>query len=272
MDRPKKINELKNIYDMISMKGKKALVTGGAGGIGRSTASAFAELGADVALMDLKDKEDILEQNARDIKALHGVRVITVTGDVTDPASIEKILSTTVGAFGTIDILHNNAGGGTPGSSIDVTLENWQKVLALNYTSILLVGRGAANIMKDHGHGGSIVNTSSISGHIINQSGKLESNPGYTSTKAAVRHLTKAMAIDYATYGIRVNSISPGYILSGLHDGWEQSRKEYHANTVPMKRFGNLDEITGAVVFLASELSSYATGTDIIVDGGYTIW
>ena len=141
------INQLRSVYDMISLKGKKALVTGASGGIGRSTASAFAELGADVALMDIKSKEDVLIQNARDIAARHGGKVITITGDVSDPVSVDNMFSTIIDNFGTIDIVHNNAGIALDGDNPDIPIEKWAKILDVNLTGILLVARAAANLM-----------------------------------------------------------------------------------------------------------------------------
>ena len=183
------------------------------------------------------------------------------------------MFSTIIDNFGTIDIVHNNAGIALDGDNPDIPIEKWAKILDVNLTGILLVARAAANLMKAHGHGGSIVNTASISAHIINRGREGDRySPGYTATKAAVMHLTKAMAMDYVGDGIRVNSISPGYILSGLHDEWDPAILEWFASTVPMKRLGSLDEVIGVTVFLASDLSTYATGMDVIVDGGYCVW
>ena len=112
-----------------------------------------------------------------------------------------------------------------------------------------------------------------MSGHIINRvPDGARYAPGYPATKAAVRHLAKSMAMDYAQYNIRFNSVSPGIILSGLHDGWDPEVLLKQAKEIPLGRFGSLDEIVGTVCYLASDLSSYSTGSDIIADGGYTVW
>lgn len=272
MARAKDLKELKGIYDMISLKNKKAIVTGAAGGIGRSTACAFAEVGADVALIDVKAKENILKKIAHEISDMHGCKTVVVTGDVTDPDSVNKAISDTVKSLDTIDILHNNAGIAPSDDTSDISLETWNDIIAVNLTGIMLVGRTVANLMKSHKHKGSIVNTASMAGHIINDLGPTERTViGYTTSKAAVRHVTKAMAMDYVNFGIRFNSVSPGYIISGMTD-WDPKILEWCTSKVPMKRLGSLDEVTGAVVFLASDLSTYATGTDIIVDGGYCVW
>ena len=274
MDKPQTIKELRSVYDMISLKGKKAIVTGAGGGIGRSTAAAFAELGADVALMDIPSKKEALENNCADIKERYGANAIYVTGDVSDEASVNAFVKETVDAFGTIDIVHNNAGIGLAGDDSDIDIKLWNKVVAVNQTGILLVGRACANVMKAHGHGGSIINTSSISGVIINRIPR-DRRYGivYPATKAAVKHMTGAMAMDYLPYNIRFNSVCYGYILSGLHgEGFPADAFEGMKDTTPMMRLGRLDETVGCVVFLASDLSTFATGSNIIVDGGYCVW
>lgn len=274
MEKPQTIKELRSVFDMISLKGKTALVTGAGGGIGRSTAAAFAELGAQVALMDIPPKKDVLEQNCREIGERFNANVMYVTGDVSDEASVETFVNETVDAFGTIDICHNNAGIALAGDDSDIDLKQWNKVLSINQTGVLLVGRACANIMKGHGHGGSIIHTSSISGCIINRIPRgMRYGIVYPATKAAVKHMAAAMAMDYLPYNIRFNSVSYGYILSGLHDeGFPADAFEGMKDTTPMGRMGRLDETVGCVVYLASDLSSFVTGTNIVVDGGYCVW
>lgn len=268
-----KLNELDSIYKMFALKGKKALVTGASGGIGRSTANAFAEMGADVALMDIPEKKNILEANAKFISEKHEVNTIALVGDVSSPESVEEFINETVKEFGTIDVVHTNAGIACGDNGSDIEIKDWEKSLGVNLTGMLLVGRAAANVMKAHNHGGSMIMTASMSGIIINrQESGSRYTPGYPATKAAVRHLAKSMAMDYVLDGIRVNSISPGVILSGLHDGWPPEILESAAKMVPMERFGSLDEIVGIVAYLASDLATYTTGSDFVVDGGYTVW
>ncbi len=268
------ISELRSVYDMMSLKGKKALVTGAAGGIGRTTATALAEVGADVALMDIPAKADLVEKYCQQIAGMHKVRTIPVTGDVATPDAVAKFMAEIEREFGTLHVVHNNAGVALPGDDSDISYETYNQYVAINQTGVLLVAQASANMMKKNGHGGSIINTASISAHIINRGrpGIDRNSPGYTSVKAAVKHMTRALAAEYVSDNIRVNSISPGYIVSGLHDEWDVGLLEWFATTVPMGRLGRLDELMGVVVFLASDLSTYATGTDIIIDGGYTIW
>ena len=145
-------------------------------------------------------------------------------------------------------------------------------MLDVNLTGMLLVDRAGAELMKRHGHGGSIINTASMSAHIINRRPAMTSQPGYTTSKAGVRQLTRALAISYVNDGIRVNSISPGYVMSGLHRGVKDDVLDFNVSMVPIKRFARLDEVVGAVVYLASDMSTYCIGTDLVFDGGYTIW
>lgn len=273
MNKPIQLNELRGIYDMLSLKNKKAFVTGACGGIGRSSAAALAELGADVAIMGRPSRQQKLNEIAEFIAKKHGVHVITVIGDVSKEESVREMYAEIVAEFGTIDIIHSNAGITTLEDNPDMDLTLWQRILDNNYTGMLLVAREGAKIMKAHGHGGSIILTASMSAHVINRRpAEQRYSIAYTSTKAAVKHLAKALAMDYVKCNIRVNSISPGYICSGLHDTFPQERLDYMASTVPMQRFGTLDEVVGSVVFLASDLSSYQTGSDIVCDGGYCVW
>lgn len=273
MSKVLKINELPSIKDKFSLVGKKAFVTGAAGGIGRSSAAALAELGADVAIMDIPPKKEALEEIARELSDKHGVKVLPIVGDVSSEESVNAMFAEIEEKFGTLHVVHSNAGINMMDDTCEISTKSWQKMLDVNYTGMLLISRGAAELMKRHNHGGSIILTGSMSGMIIN---KLPMNSlsqvAYCSTKAAVNHMTKSLAISYVDYGIRINSISPGYILSGLHDEIPSEFIDYTAQTVPMKRYGTLDEIVGVIAMLATDLSSYITGSNIVADGGYTIW
>ena len=259
--------EFTSIYKLLSLEGKKALVTGGAGGIGRSTVKAFAELGADVALMDIPSKLTDVQRICDEIKDKYPVNAVAVTGDVADEASVKEFVAQTVEAFGTIHILHSNAGIVLPGDNPNAPIDGWNKVLGVNLTGMMLVCRTVANVMIEHQHGGAIINTASKSAHIISGNGF-----SYAATKAAVIHMTKAMAAQYVPYGIRVNSISPGVVLSGIHDNVPVEGMEHMLGLIPMKRFGTLDEIAGWVAVLASDVAGFMTGSDILVDGGQCIY
>ena len=264
------IMELDSIYDMLSLKGKVALITGAAGGIGRSTAAALAELGAKVMLMDIPQTEKDLKTFTDQIQERYGAQAQYVLGDVTDPQSILDFVNKTAKAFGTIDILHNNAGIGGRGDDAGITLDTWNKMVAVNMTGPLLVAQAVVRVMKEHNHGGSIVTTASMSGVVVN------TGPGYASTKAGVRHLTDSLAMQYAKDGIRFNSVCYGFILSGMHENMGlpdaeaiESMYKRFEETTPMGIMGNLSDAVGCVVYLASDLSRFTTGTSIICDGGY---
>lgn len=270
-----KLKELGDVKDMFSLRGKKALVTGAAGGIGRSCAAAFAQLGADVAMVDIPAKFEQMKADAAWIGETCGTGVLPLSGDVSKESSVESFMEQAAQAFGTLDVVFSNAGiaGGVNRGS-DISMEDWNRIIGINLTGMLLVGRTAARIMKRDGHGGSVIFTASMSGSIINKKPERGARyaPGYPATKAAVKHLAKSMAMDYVEDQIRFNSISPGIILSGLHDGWDPGIMDEAARMIPMRRFGSLNEVMGVAAFLAGDLSSYMTGTDITVDGGYTVW
>jgi NAD(P)-dependent dehydrogenase (short-subunit alcohol dehydrogenase family) len=260
------INGLGSFKAMFSLAGKVALVTGAAGGIGRSTAAGFAELGAKVALMDIPATEPLLRQNVQDIEARYGVDAMYVLGDVSDPNSVDLFLKQVVNRFGTIDVVHNNAGVGLQPDNAQISYETWCKEVNINLTGAFLVARSCANIMKSHGHGGSIITTASMSGVIVN------SGVTYASTKAAVEHMSNALGIEFARDQIRFNSVCYGYILSGLHEkfGFEDTDSIYDAmgRSTPLGRIASLEEAVGSVLYLATDLSSFETASSIIVDGG----
>lgn len=274
---PLKMNELRSVFDMLSLKGKTALVTGGAGGIGRSCAAALAELGADVALVDVAGKEKALEENCSFLCTKSGVKADAFCCDVSDENEVVQTVADVIGRFGRLDVVFSNAGiGGKNDCAPYMELSEWKKVLDVDLTGMFLVDRTCANAMKELGNGGTIINTASMSGHIVNKAGRVgmaRHMAAYSAAKAGVIQLTKSIAASYVEDHIRCNSISPGMILSGLHDNMDMNALlDFVDDLVPMKRFASLDEIVGIVVYLATDLSSYATGSDFIVDGGVTIW
>lgn len=264
--RVQEINELPSFKGMFSLEGKAALVTGAAGGIGRSTAAGLAELGAKVALMDIPAAEEKLAQNVKDIQSRYGVEAMYVTGDVSSPESVDRFLQQVTDRFGTIHVVHNNAGVGLQPDNSLMPYEMWSKEVGINLTGSFLVARGCAQIMKSHGHGGSIITTASMSGVIVN------SGVAYASTKAGVKHMSNALAIEYAKDNIRFNSVCYGYILSGLHEkfGFDDVNPVYDgmAQATPLGRIAPLEEAVGVVLYLATDLSSFQTSSHVVVDGG----
>lgn len=270
MDKIIQLSELTPVKGRFSMKGKKAVVTGAAGGIGRSSAAALAELGADVALVDLR--EDLARQNAEFIKDRYGVNAIAVGCDVTVEHQVEQMVKRAAEELGTIDVVHSNAGAiGAGYDDGDISFGAWRRLMAINLDGMFLVNQKMCQFFRDRKKRGAIVNTGSISGHVINRTDGRHS-VCYPVAKAGVLHLTKGMAADFCRYGIRVNSVSPGNMLSGIHEGIPEEAMESMSRDCVMKRLGTMDEIGGAVAFLLSDLASYITGTDLLVDGGYCIW
>lgn len=279
MDNPQTIPQLKSIYDMISMKGKTAFVTGGGGGIGSASAAGMAEVGANIMLMDIPEAEDRVRICAEQIRDRYKVKAGYVLGDVADEKSVTEMINKTVADFGSLDVCFSNAGIGLkPDNPSEMPVETWQKMMDVNLTGMFLVGRTAALKMKELGKGGSMIFTASMSGVIINQnrSGTNSNHMvAYAAAKSATIHLAKSFAVNYAPFNIRANSISPGMFHSGLHQrmGMDTTKlPDTGYDNIPMNRWASLDEIIGLIVYLASDLSTYTTGSNIVIDGGYTVW
>lgn len=266
------VKEITSVLARFTLRGKKAIVTGAKGGIGKATATAFGELGADVAVVDLPSMRTETESVAKSIAGRFGVRTIAVGADLSQEEDVKAMVRQVVDAFGTIDVVHSNAGVFTTFDQPDMPVSDFKRIVDINLTGMFMVNRECASVMVSHGHVGSIINTVSMSGTIINPT-QLETDymVAYTASKAGAKHLTKGMAVNYIKHGIRVNSVSPGYLISGAHHMMSQQDVDWWANSVPIKRFGEMDEIVGIVCLLASDLSTYFVGSDIIMDGGATI-
>jgi len=242
---------------------RKAVVTGGAGGIGQSIALAFAEMGADVALLDLHEAIDTVDR----IEKL-GRRAFSYTVDVTDEPSVIRVFEEILRDLSTIDILFNGAGICIVAPAQEMSYDQWKKVVSVDLNATFLVAREAGRAMIRSGRGGSIINVASMSGHIVNQP---QHHSGYNAAKAGVIQLTKSLAVEWAEYGIRVNAMSPGYIATPMTlPGYEELGDRWFS-TAPMKRLGRPEELQGLAVYLASDASTCVTGSDIVIDGGYTL-
>ena len=242
------------------LDGKVAIVTGAAHGMGEAEARLFAKEGARVVVADVLGKE--AEAVAADIRASGG-NAIAATIDVTSEPQWVALIAKTLASYGRIDILVNNAG--ISGSSVGDPdgLEGWQRVIAVNQTSVFLGTKLAAEQMAKTG-GGSIVNISSIMGFVGGPSG----HPAYSASKGAVRIYTKSAAVRYGPLGVRVNSVHPGYMPPMLNATNANERGEKIAAT-PLRRLGEPIEVAYGVLFLASDEASFVTGTELVIDGGY---
>jgi NAD(P)-dependent dehydrogenase (short-subunit alcohol dehydrogenase family) len=242
------------------LEGKVAIITGAAHGMGEAEARLFAKEGARVVVADLLGKE--AEAVAADIRASGG-NAIAATIDVTSEPEWVALIAKTLASYGRIDILVNNAG--ISGSSVGDPdgLEGWQRIIAVNQTSVFLGTKLAAEQMAKTG-GGSIVNISSIMGFVGGPSG----HPAYSASKGAVRIYTKSAAVRYGPLGVRVNSVHPGYMPPMLNATNANERGEKIAAT-PLRRLGEPIEVAYGVLFLASDEASFVTGTELVIDGGY---
>lgn len=263
-----------SILDKFSMRGRKGFVTGAAGGLGRNAAAALAQAGADVALVDLPSQEDKLTELAKDMSERFGTNVIALTCDVTDTVQVAELKTQLVEQLGTVDFAFLNAGVNVPGDDQDATEEVWTRTININLNGTYRTGRIAHEIMREHGHGGSLIFTASLSGHNANyMAGGPTPVNAYGATKAAIMEHSRYLAAALSRYGIRSNTISPGYVWSGIFNGRiDMAGHDAMLEVVPMRRFGTNDEIASAVLFLASDASSYVTGTDLRVDGGYSVY
>ncbi|MHA7652472.1 SDR family oxidoreductase [Mycobacterium sp. ML4] len=253
-----------SVLDLFDLRGKKALVTGASSGIGKQVALAYAEAGAEIALVarHLDALETLAEQIARS-----GGKALPISCDVTQPDQVTAMVDRMTAELGGIDIAVCNAGIVSVTPMLDMSLEEFRRIQNTNVTGVFLTAQAAARAMVAQGRDGSIITTASMSGHIIN----IPQQVGhYCTSKAAVIHLTKAMAVEFAPHNIRVNSISPGYIMTEL----VEPLAEYHRlwePKIPMGRIGRPEELNGLYLYLASAASSYMTGSDLVIDGGYCL-
>ncbi len=253
---------MNNRFDLT---GRVAFVTGGATGIGLAGAEVFAEAGAHVHIID-RDKVTLAE--AQKTLEARGVICTTGVGDVTDSQAVDAAMNEVVARHGRLDICFANAGIGDPVKSKvhETTDENWLTIVDVNLNGVFYTCRAALRTMVTQGSG-SIITMSSIFGHVA-PAGMFDL-PGYSATKAGVANLTREMAVSYGTSGVRINAICPGAIRTANRPSSEKGAA-IMADAAPMKRLGTLEEIKGPLLFLASDASSYMTGSMLVVDGGAT--
>jgi NAD(P)-dependent dehydrogenase (short-subunit alcohol dehydrogenase family) len=258
------------VLDLFRLDGRVALVTGGARGLGRQHALALAEAGASVAICDLLDEEGA--RTATEI-ARCGVGSFFMAVDVTSAEQIQAFVDECVRRFGRIDILVNNAAmpsEGRPLAEVEDAL--WQKIVDTNLSSMFYVGKRVVPHMMASGKG-SIINIASINAFVISNIVPRH-NVTYCVAKAGVAQLTRGMAAEWAKQGVRVNALAPGYIMTDQTAASARIKEVYERNiaSTPMGRYGALDELKGAIVFLASDASTFMTGSVLTIDGGYTVW
>jgi len=252
------------VLDTFSLAGKRALVTGGNRGLGLAFVRGLAEAGAEVVFV-ARDAQ----RNAAAVNALAqtGVQVQALDVDLVSDDGPAQALARTLEHLGGLDILVNNAGVAIHRPALEIPDEEWDRVIDLNLRSLWRMCRAAGQHMKDAG-GGNIVNVGSISSIIVNRP---QWQPSYNASKAAVHQLTKSLAAEWAPYNIRVNALAPGYVKTDMAPVDEPRFRQHWIDDVPMKRYALPAEIAPTVVYLASDASSFMTGSIVVIDGGYTL-
>ena len=254
------------IMEKMRLDGKRSFVTGGARGIGKAIATALAEAGSDVALLDV----DIAtaRQAAAEIAQATGRVIRAYEVDVTQEAQVDAVVQQLIEDLGGLDCAFCNAGICLNVPAAEMTLAQWRKVIDINLTGVFLTARAAGRHMIRQGKG-SIVNTASMSAHIVNVP---QPQCSYNASKAGVIQLTKSLAIKWAPYGVRVNSISPGYIGTELTLQSESLKpliSQWNA-MAPLHRLGKPEDLQAIAVYLAGDASPFTTGSDFVIDGAFT--
>lgn len=248
---------------LFDLTGKKALVTGGAVGIGRGCAVALARAGADVALVDLN--QDAGAKTADELRGL-GVESLFVPCDVTRRDQVQAMVRQVVERFGRLDVAVNNAGIAVLGADEDLQQADWDKVIAVNLTGTFLCAQAEAQQMiRQTPTEGKIINIGSMSATIAN------CNASYDASKAGVVHMTKTLAAEWGRYNINVNCISPSYVLTPMHSSTPLAVRQRIRELTPLGHVQRPEDLHGAVIFLASAASDYVTGLDLMADGGHTL-
>ncbi len=249
-------------FSKLDLGGRVAVVIGGTSGIGRAISHGLAEAGADVVCTSRRIEQ--VEAAAAEIEAL-GQRTLRVASDVSDKQSLSNLLDECVTTFGKVDILVNSAGRTKRTPSLDVTEEEWNEIMETNLTGTLRACQVFGGHMVANGYG-RIINIASLSTFV-----SLFEVAAYAASKAAVASLTKSLAIEWAKNGVNVNAIAPGVFRTALNTKLldETPRGQEFLTRTPMGRFGNVEELAGAAVFLASDAASFVTGEVLVVDGGF---
>ncbi len=253
---------------LFSLEGEVAVVTGAGSGIGQAIAVGLAEAGADVALFDLERQTSGLAETASRVTA-HGRRALIATGDATNENDLAAAIASTERGLGPLCLAVNAAGIANAFPAETMALGDWERMIRTNLTGVFLSCQAEGRAMLAHGRG-AIVNVASMSGSIVNR-GLTQAH--YNSSKAGVIHLSKSLAMEWVSRGIRVNALSPGYTLSPMNRRPEVAEQlKIFAAETPMARIATVDEMVGPTLFLLSQAASFVTGHDLVVDGGFTAW
>jgi len=254
-----------NTMDRFALNGRVAVVTGSTRGLGEGFARALGDAGASIAIVG-RDAE-AGRRVVADLEA-RGTASTFIAADITERENVEAVLEATMARFGRVDILVNNAGTCVHAPALDVTPDEWRQVMNVNLDALWTCSQVFGRQFVEQGSG-VIVNIGSMSGVIVNRP---QWQPAYNASKAAVHQLTRSLAAEWAPFGVRVNALAPGYIKTEMSPVDDPRYRQNWIDDAPMNRYGTVEELAPAVVFLASDASSFVTGSVLVADGGYTVF
>ena len=255
-----------NVRELFDLTGRVAIVTGGSIGLGRRMAAGLAEMGANLVLCARKAER--CQQAAEELRQL-GVKAIAAACDVKSQASIQGVVDAALAEFGRIDVLINNAGISWGSPAEEMSLEDWNKVIETNLTGTFLCAQAVGRVMIKQGRG-KIINIASVAG--LGGAPPELAAIGYHASKGGVISFTKDLACKWAAHNIQVNAIAPGWFPTHMSNRVLERYRELFLSHIPLRRFGNEDDLKGAAVYLASDASDYVTGHVLVVDGGQSAW
>lgn len=259
------VPKAEGLLDLLSLKGKVVVVTGASGphGIGIEAARGCAEMGADIAIT-YASRSAGAQKNVEELAQKYGVKAKAFQCNISKYEDTEKLVKDVIAEFGKIDAFISNAGKLAHKSVLDGSVEDWYDVMRTDLNGSYHCAKAVGQHFKDRGTG-SFVITASMSGHIANYPA------AYNTSKAACIHMARSLSNEWRGFA-RVNSVSPGYMDTGLMDSVDQKTQDHWKSMIPLGRYGNAKELKGAYVYLCSDASSYMTGSDMRIDGGYCVW